>query len=132
MEEWWLSEAWAFEHAAAPGRLTLGRRLGGGSNGAVFAATLEMGPGRRRIIAAKTHHALRDPAMYGLDDPTVLRGVLDEISRELRALSIIRGSNLVESLAVSSKDEDRRRELTIGSSVWHGAGTRALRCRCMS
>src|SRR5688500_10900127 len=56
--------------------------LGGGANGAVYRATL-----RGVAVAAKTHHAIRNPRLYGLRNAVALQTILNECYRELDALS---------------------------------------------
>jgi serine/threonine protein kinase len=87
---------------------TLANRIAGGAMGAVYRASF-----RRETVAAKTHHAFRDPEMYvysaqivalvtryamsryGLDDPAALQGLLRECMTELSALVHLQHERLV-------------------------------------
>ena len=65
--------------------------------GAVFEATLD-----GRQVAAKTHHAIRDPQMYGLlDDASARRTIADECRRELSALSVLSHANIIAYFGAS-------------------------------
>jgi len=107
--------------------VTLGRanRLGSGAMGAVFRAQF-----RGEEVAGKTHHALRDPEMYGLDDPVALGVILQECNRELVALSQLRHEHIVGFKGVAYTVVEGRRspawilmELVTGGTVHaHAAG----------
>ena len=56
-------------------------RIAGGAMGVVYKATL-----RGEMVAAKSHHALKNPDDYGLDDPVALKHFIGEIMAELHVL----------------------------------------------
>ena len=96
-----LTVAMAHGQAAAMGvdssRFAIGRMISGGAMGAVFEATLD-----GRQVAAKTHHAIRDPQMYGLlDDASARRTIADECRRELSALSVLSHANIIAYFGAS-------------------------------
>ena len=74
---------WAWDITDAATGFVLGEQISGGSNGAVFAATL-----RGQPVAAKSHHAFLSPKMYGLlGDPDAFRHVVREVTREITTLA---------------------------------------------
>lgn len=88
------NEPWAFPLTSPD--FKIGKRLGGGAFGAVFLVNY-----KGQELAGKTHHALRDPEMYGLDDPDNLAHVLEEIYVEIKSLSSIQYPNIVQFRGVA-------------------------------
>ena len=74
-------------------------RLGGGSFGAVFKATL-----RGEQVAAKTFHALLNPINYGIDTTEQLEPIVREATRELDALKSLHHPNIVAFKGIAMGD----------------------------
>jgi len=92
-EDNWPSRGWALDEGSP--QFQLGTRISGGAFGAVFDAHL-----MAQEVVAKCHHALRDPMMYGLDDPEALNGVVREIMAEIAPLQGLRHPRVVAFVGV--------------------------------
>ena len=77
-------QPWAYDHDAENTHFQLGARISGGAMGAVFRATFE-----DEQVAAKTHHAFRDPEMYGLEDPVHFDTIVREVVAEITAIAAL-------------------------------------------
>ncbi len=93
---------WAFEETSAAFKVNpddLSTQLGAGAFGAVFSAQLHDMP-----VAAKTLHALMNPAMYGLVGPNADREavaqILTEFNAEAKALAAARHPNILRFCGV--------------------------------
>lgn len=77
--------------------------IGGGAFGAVYV-------GRRRGVrlAAKTFHAIANPAVYGLSNPANLNGILQEIMREVNALIAVDHVHIIHFAGVAFSTRNRR------------------------
>jgi len=68
------------------------RVIGHGSEGAVLKVSTDGG-----VVAAKTHHALQNPKLFGLEDPQSRDGLLKACMREVKALMAVKGhKNIIE------------------------------------
>jgi len=89
----WTDQPWAFKEGSI--HFELGDLIAGGAFGAVHNATL-----LAQDVVAKTHHALINPRLYGLDDPAHLNTVLQEIMSEIMPLRNLRHRRIVGFIGV--------------------------------
>ena len=77
--------------------------LGGGAFGAVYV-------GRRRgvRVAAKTFHAIANPLMYGLNNPTSLNTILKEVMQEVNALLAVDHVHIIHFAGVAFSTRNGR------------------------